>query len=94
MRCGIRSNGAGGPRSATARSKLVDGRAELKASLDVPGTLLAHFAATSADGKEHKATGGAIVAPDEIEASAPRPEDFDAFWDAKIKEIAAVPFNA
>ena len=42
--------------------ELVDGRAELKASLDLPGTLLAHFAAKTSDGKEHKATGGAIVA--------------------------------
>lgn len=74
--------------------KLLDGRAELKASLDVPGTLLAIFSATSADGKKHVARGGAIVAPQEIESSAPRPADFDAFWEAKLKEIAAVPFNA
>jgi cephalosporin-C deacetylase-like acetyl esterase len=73
---------------------LVDGRAKLKASLDNPGTLLAHFAANSADGKEHNALGGAIVAPGKIDPSAPRPDDFDAFWDAKIKEIKSVPLNA
>ncbi len=74
--------------------KLVDGLAELKASLATPGTLLALFTATSADGKEHTVRGGAIVAPEEIQPSAARPADFDEFWDAKLKEIAAVPFNA
>lgn len=74
--------------------KLVDGRAELKASLDAPGTLLAHFSAKPASGEEQEALGGAIVAPEKIEASAPRPADFDAFWDEKITEIKRVPFNA
>ena len=74
--------------------KLVDGRASLKTSLDKPGTLLVKFTTTSADGKKHKARGGAVVAPQEIHSSAPRPADFDAFWDAKLKEIAAVPLDA
>ena len=73
--------------------KLVEGRAEVEVSLIKPGALLATFAATSADGKEHTARGGAIVAPQEIQPSAARPADFDAFWDAKRKEIAAVPFH-
>ena len=79
---------------ASGTLSLVDGRAEMKSSLDKPGTLLAHFAAKSAAGKEEKALGGAIVAPAKVEASAPRPDDFDAFWDAKIAEIQAVPANA
>ena len=70
-----------------------DGHAELTASLDISGSLLAHFAAAAVDGQEHRAIGGAIVSPAEIKPSAPRPADFDAFWDAKIQEIAAVPFN-
>ncbi len=73
---------------------LVDSHAELQASLDTPGTLLAIFSATSADGKKHIGRGGAIVASQAIQPSAPRPADFDAFWDAKLGEIAAVPFNA
>ena len=73
---------------------LVDGRARLNASLDVPGTLLVEVRVRSADGKEHIARGGAIVAADRIAPSAPRPADFDAFWDAKLKELAAVPVNA
>jgi cephalosporin-C deacetylase-like acetyl esterase len=74
--------------------KLVEGRTELTASLDKPGTLLAIFSATSTEGEKIVARGGAIVAPDEIQTSAPRPTDFDAFWDAKLKEITAVPFHA
>jgi cephalosporin-C deacetylase len=34
---------------------------------------------------------GAAVAPAKIEPSAPRPSDFDAFWDAKLAAQARVP---
>ncbi len=74
--------------------KLVDGRTELKSSLDRPGGLLAIFSAQSADGKVHTARGGAIVAMGQIKPSAERPDDFDVFWEAKLGEIAAVPSNA
>jgi cephalosporin-C deacetylase-like acetyl esterase len=74
--------------------KLEDGRCELKASLSRPGSLLAHFSAKPASGEEQQALGGVIIAPDKIKASAKRPGDFDAFWDAKIEEIKRVPFNA
>lgn len=73
---------------------LDDGRCELKASLSRPGSLLAHFSAKPASGEEQQAMGGVIIAPEQIKASAPRPGDFDAFWDAKIAEIKRVPFNA
>jgi cephalosporin-C deacetylase-like acetyl esterase len=72
---------------------LVEGHVDVEVSLIKPGALLATFLATSADGKEHVARGGAIVAPEEIQPSASRPVDFDDFWDAKLKEIAAVPFH-
>lgn len=36
---------------------------------------------------------GAAVAPEKLEPSAPRPADFDAFWDAKLKQLADVPMN-
>src|SRR5262249_40542633 len=54
---------------------------------------LAEIKVKTADGKEHKAAGGALVAPDKIAPSAPRPDDFDEFWAAKIKELDAVPAN-
>lgn len=79
--------------SSHGELKLVDGSAELVSSLDEPGSLLALFAGKSATGDEVKALGGAIIAPRKIKPSSPRPADFDAFWDAKIEEIEAVPFN-
>ena len=37
---------------------------------------------------------GAAVAPAKIPPSAPRPPDFDAFWDGKLAAQAKVPINA
>jgi cephalosporin-C deacetylase len=45
------------------------------------------------EGKEIKAVAAAVVAPEKIAASAPPPDDFDAFWNAKIAELDAVPMN-
>jgi cephalosporin-C deacetylase-like acetyl esterase len=36
---------------------------------------------------------GAAVAPEKLAPSTPRPEDFDAFWDAKLAAQAKVPIN-
>ena len=36
---------------------------------------------------------GAAVAPTKIGLSTPRPDDFDAFWDAKLAAQAKVPIN-
>ena len=36
---------------------------------------------------------GAAIAPTKLQPSAPRPADFDAFWDGKLKALAAVPMN-
>ena len=37
---------------------------------------------------------GAAVAPTKIGLSTPRPEDFDAFWSAKLAAQAKIPINA
>lgn len=37
---------------------------------------------------------GAAVAPTQIGLSTPRPDDFDAFWEAKLESQAKVPINA
>jgi cephalosporin-C deacetylase-like acetyl esterase len=37
---------------------------------------------------------GAAIAPAELQPSTPRPADFDAFWDAKLKALAEGPINA
>jgi cephalosporin-C deacetylase-like acetyl esterase len=37
------------------------------------------------------ANGGAVVAPERIQPSMPRPADFDAFWAKQLADLAAVP---
>ena len=37
--------------------------------------------------------GAAMFAPEKIGPSLPEPADFDAFWQAKLKDLAAVPIN-
>ena len=36
---------------------------------------------------------GAAIAPSQLQPSVPRPADFDAFWDGKLKALAAIPIN-
>ncbi|SRR5579871_60030 len=36
---------------------------------------------------------GAAVAPEKLEPVVPRPADFDAFWDAKLKALSEIPIN-
>ena len=55
-------------------------------------------AASAADGSTggRRAAGmalGAAVVPTKLQPSAPRPADFDSFWDAKLKALAEVPLN-
>ena len=72
---------------------LAGGAGRIEASLDEPGTLLAEVRAKGADGKELKALAGLAFSPEKIGPSAPCPDDFDAFWKAKLAELAAVPAN-
>jgi cephalosporin-C deacetylase-like acetyl esterase len=71
---------------------LADGAGTLESALAEPGMLLATLT-TSAGGKEVKRLVGAAVSPYAIPPSAPRPADFDAFWQAKIKALRALPPN-
>jgi len=63
-----------------------------QASLDEPGTLLAEVKAKVAE-KEIRGLAGAAFSPEGIKRSAPRPDDFDEFWAAKVKELNATPIN-
>ncbi|HEX8235228.1 MAG TPA: acetylxylan esterase [Abditibacteriaceae bacterium] len=65
--------------------------AELETKLDEPGSIFVEFTATLAGKTPIKNSAGAVVAPSKIQPSAPRPLDFDAFWQAKIRELATVP---
>jgi cephalosporin-C deacetylase len=67
----------------------VEGVATLDSKFEAPGHLLLEVNS----GRNDRAVGGAIAGMDQIKISAPRPDDFDAFWDAKLKELAAVPAN-
>jgi cephalosporin-C deacetylase-like acetyl esterase len=70
------------------------GKGVLAAKLDEPGWLLAEITIPNSPGNGViKTLGGALVAPEKITRAEPRPEDFDAFWSAKLKELAAVPAN-
>jgi cephalosporin-C deacetylase len=88
----VRPGGAG--EAAKGELDLVEGKAEVRASRDNPGTLLLEVKYRPAGAeKDIVARGGAAFAPDKIAPSAPPPEDFDAFWKEKIAELAAVPYE-
>jgi cephalosporin-C deacetylase-like acetyl esterase len=72
---------------------LPDGRGQIEVKLDEPGWLLVEVSVKPAQGKKLTALGGALVSPEKIQPALPRPDDFDAFWDAKLKELAAVATN-
>jgi cephalosporin-C deacetylase len=76
-----------------ARGTVALSNGTFQASLGEPGTLLAEVEAEVA-GKGLRGLAGAAFSPEGIQRSAPRPEDFDAFWGAKIKELNAAPINA
>ncbi len=72
---------------------LSGGQGEIETKLDEPGWLLAEVSIKAANGKKATALGGALVSPEKIQPALPRPEDFDAFWDAKLRDLAAVAMN-
>ena len=78
---------------AQGKIALSDGQGKIDAKLDEPGWLLANVSIRTAD-KTIAARGGALVSPEAIQPALPRPDDFDAFWADKLKELAAVPANA
>ncbi len=72
--------------------EMENGVAHLEAKIDTPNTLLLEVAWK--EGTETKtALGGAVASPQDIKPSVEEPADFDAFWAAKIAEMAAVPAN-
>lgn len=74
------------------RLNLTNNAGVLEYHPEKPGAILAEFyfpAATNAS----RTLGGAIAAPEQIQPSSPRPDDFDAFWQAKIEAVKQVPAN-
>ena len=72
---------------------LSQGPTSITTRLDSPGTVLLEVTARGPGTNESVTRAGAAVEPRLITPSAPRPEDFDAFWRAKLDELAAVPAN-
>lgn len=76
-------------------------RSRIETSLAEPGMLLVEVKPVAPDTTfGDRSTGGpgrvllaAAVAPTAIGPAEPRPEDFDAFWSAKLEQLAAVPMN-
>jgi cephalosporin-C deacetylase-like acetyl esterase len=76
-----------------ASLELKPGGTTVEASLDQPGTLLLDVQPAGFGGKSQRALGGAVIAPEKIAPSLPRPGDFDRFWQEKLKELSKVPAN-
>lgn len=74
--------------------QLTEGKTTIEAQSADPGWLLLDVSAKDAQGKDINAFGGAIFNPGQIKPSAPCPEDFDAFWQAKLQELSNVPTDA
>lgn len=62
-------------------------------TLQVPGFLRCEVE-TEVNGRRYRAIGTAAFAPEQIKPTIPDPSDFDAFWAAARKELAALPVNA
>ena len=72
---------------------LASGQGQIAAQLDEPGWLLVDVSIKPTPDKKLTALGGALVSPEKIKPALPRPDDFDAFWEAKLQDLAAVPAN-
>ena len=73
----------------SGRLDLASGRATIEIALDEPAML--HVEVSPAAGGAGRSVAGAAVAPAKLQPSVPRPADFDAFWESKIKLLHAIP---
>lgn len=71
---------------------LSSGTATVSAGRETPGSLLLQLFPDRQSTKA-LAAGGAVFAPDKLIPAHPAPDDFDAFWRAKLAELAEVPAN-
>jgi len=63
-------------------------KATIETTLDEPAMLYLELSASSA--ATNRQTAGAAIAPTKLKPTAPRPPDFDAFWESKIKLLHAI----
>jgi cephalosporin-C deacetylase len=74
-------------------AKLENGKAVVTGKLDEPGFLQCRADITPPGEKGKTVRAGAAIDALEIKPSLPAPDDFDAFWSAERKKLAAVPLN-
>ena len=80
----------GQPRDNQERcTEFADGRATIETKLDEPGMI--YVRVTADDATQRAITLGAAVGPTHLRPSAPRPVDFDAFWDQKLRDLRGIP---
>jgi len=70
----------------TGALDLSSGSATIETTLDQPAMLFVEVQGSAT----HL---GAAIAPWKLQPSVPRPADFDAFWDAKLKALSQIPIN-
>lgn len=78
----------------SGKAALTAGQATVTGQRDDPGTLLLTARYQPAADQKADGLGGAVFDYEKIQPSAPEPADFDAFWQAKLAELAQVPVNA
>ncbi|MGA2801999.1 MAG: acetylxylan esterase [Verrucomicrobiota bacterium] len=66
--------------------------ATLESKFDKPNTMLIEVDWQQKN-KTNRVWGGAVAAPDQIKPATPSPDDFDAFWKAKLEELEKIPAN-
>jgi len=72
---------------------LSNGVAEVDAVMDEPGTAILEIIIAGLPAKTGRTLAGVAVSNEGIRRSSARPDDFDAFWLAKIEELAKVPID-
>lgn len=78
---------------ASGKIDLQSGSAKIAVQLDEPAMLYVEVAPVEGATPRRTAVAGAAIAPTELRPVASRPEDFDAFWQAKIDALRQVPEN-
>jgi cephalosporin-C deacetylase len=89
----IKKNNFGEP-IKTGSLDLTNGSATIELTVDEPAMLYVQISSPNSTNRRGGTVLGAAVAPTKLQPSTPRPEDFDAFWEAKLSELAKVPVNA
>lgn len=72
-----------------------DGTASIKADAVQPGWVRIRDVMLTTKGKKvrQNAVSGAVIEPEKIVQGGKRPADFDAFWDAEIAKLKALPLE-